>query len=98
MDEAVVRCPFCVLDNEFRPMVPGAEGRYVCASCGHVSAPQNKDFHCQCGRCMSLRACVMAAPPPQFWRKAEQQDAPRTSGRIRSDKGDFGLRRSSKLA
>ena len=58
MDETVVRCPFCVLDNDFRPMLPTASGCYSCTGCGHLTVPSNQKFLCPCRRCTSLRARV----------------------------------------
>jgi hypothetical protein len=56
MDVETIRCPFCVPDDDFRHMTPVGNNRYACASCWHVTAPKNKDFQCQCVRCIRLRA------------------------------------------
>lgn len=52
----VVRCPYCVSEDEFRPMTAVGSGRYVCAKCGHLAMPDDTSFNCQCGKCAELRA------------------------------------------
>jgi DNA-directed RNA polymerase subunit RPC12/RpoP len=52
----VVRCPYCVLGEEFRPMVAHLDGRFICSKCGHLANPFNKDFKCSCPECSNLRA------------------------------------------
>ena len=56
MTERVVRCPYCVVGNEFRPMIALADGASVCAKCGHLEIPGNEDLKCHCSRCVELRA------------------------------------------
>jgi len=53
----VVRCPFCVWGDEFRPMVSVSGDRFVCGKCGHVAIPSDKKFECPCWKCAELRAC-----------------------------------------
>ncbi len=50
----VVRCPYCVLDDDFRPMVAHLDGRYICAKCGHLANPRDKDFRCSCPECVQV--------------------------------------------
>jgi Zn ribbon nucleic-acid-binding protein len=50
----VVRCPFCVLGDEFRPMVSNAEGEFTCEKCGHIERPADKKYSCRCYRCRDL--------------------------------------------
>lgn len=52
----VVRCPYCVLGREFRPMVRHLDGRYICAKCGHLAHPFDKKFQCSCPACLNQRA------------------------------------------
>jgi DNA-directed RNA polymerase subunit RPC12/RpoP len=52
----VVRCPYCVLGEEFRPMVAHLDRRFICAKCGHLANPRGKDFKCSCPECSNLRA------------------------------------------
>jgi hypothetical protein len=95
MDEIIVRCPFFVLDNDFRPMLSTASGCYACTSCGHLAMPGDHNFQCPCGRCTSLRARVASAPPPQFWRT---QEKPTSSRRLLSVESSDGFARRLKLA
>jgi hypothetical protein len=48
MAERVVRCPYCVVGNEFMPMIALADGAFACAKCGHLELPGNDDLKCQC--------------------------------------------------
>ena len=58
MVDTVVRCPYCVLENEFRPMLPMAQGKYGCASCGHLCAPTDGAFRCLCVRCAPMNVLI----------------------------------------
>jgi predicted RNA-binding Zn-ribbon protein involved in translation (DUF1610 family) len=51
----VVRCPYCVSDDEFRQMIARLGDRFVCNKCGHSSIPSDKDFKCSCRGCFQLR-------------------------------------------
>jgi len=53
MTEQVVRCPYCLLGDEFRPMRQRPEW-FICEQCGHVLLPGDEDFKCACGRCTEL--------------------------------------------
>jgi len=52
MSEGAVRCPYCVLEDEFRPMFrhPGKK-RFVCLSCGHTAMPLAIASTCHCPKC-----------------------------------------------
>lgn len=54
MTESVARCPYCVLGNEFMPMLALADGGFVCEQCGHMTIP-GKDFKCHCSKCVDMR-------------------------------------------
>jgi hypothetical protein len=54
MDEQVVRCPYCVVGDHFRPMLPRAEGWFVCLNCGHSANPGKTEFKCFCYKCGEL--------------------------------------------
>ena len=56
MTERVLRCPYCVVGNEFMPMIALADGAFVCAKCGHLEIPGNEDLKCHCSRCVEFRA------------------------------------------
>ncbi len=49
----VVRCPYCTLDNDFRPLLLWPAW-FICEQCGHVVTPEDRDFKCSCGRCLEL--------------------------------------------
>lgn len=50
----IVRCPYCVLGDNLRPMLPKAEGLFVCQRCGHIKQPADPDFRCFCQKCVEL--------------------------------------------
>ncbi len=56
----IVRCPYCVLDLEFRPMVPHVDGRYICDKCGHTACPGDATYRCRCLKCSGLATARMA--------------------------------------
>ncbi len=49
-----VRCPYCVLGVEFRPMVGHVDGRYICDKCGHTTRPGVAGYECHCVRCLQM--------------------------------------------
>jgi len=53
----IVRCPYCVSGDEFRPMVALGDGRFAC-KCGHLSIPSDEKFKCACWNCFELRGLV----------------------------------------
>jgi hypothetical protein len=50
-----VRCPYCVLDREFTPMVNQYDGHFQCPKCGHQNRPLDPEFKCQCWKCQEIR-------------------------------------------
>ena len=52
--EGTVRCPYCVLGLEFRPMVAHVDGRYICNKCGHTTHPSEGKYECPCSKCRKL--------------------------------------------
>jgi len=54
MAEQIVRCPYCVLGYEFRPMLPKPEGWFICQQCGHTAMPAKSQFRCFCQKCAEL--------------------------------------------
>ena len=56
MTERVLRCPYCVVGNEFMRMIALADGAFVCAKCGHLEIPGKDDLKCHCSRCIELRS------------------------------------------
>jgi len=55
MGMTVVRCPYCISGDEFRPMAALSDGRFVCRQCGHLAIPSDKSFECACRKCFELR-------------------------------------------
>jgi hypothetical protein len=53
-DEEIVRCPYCVSGDEFRPMLRQPEGWFVCKACGHMEMPRMSDFKCHCRKCREM--------------------------------------------
>lgn len=53
MIEKVVRCPYCVLRDNFREMFE-LNQRFVCRKCGHVAIPADPEFKCPCRKCWEL--------------------------------------------
>lgn len=47
----IIRCPYCKLAGEFRPMILRLEGWFMCESCGHNAMPLDPGFHCTCKKC-----------------------------------------------
>jgi len=47
MDDEIVRCPCCGLDNGFVAMLQRPSW-FVCEQCGHVAIPDDPDFKCSC--------------------------------------------------
>jgi rubrerythrin len=53
MSDQVVRCPYCLLADQFRPMLQRPDW-FICEQCGHVLLPDDPDFRCACSTCMEL--------------------------------------------
>jgi hypothetical protein len=56
MAQTPIRCPYCVLGLQFRPMVPHLDGRSICEKCGHLVRPADATFKCSCYKCEQLNA------------------------------------------
>ena len=50
MPEDIVRCPYCVLGDQFRPMLRRPLW-FICEQCGHTVIPEDPDFECACPKC-----------------------------------------------
>ena len=46
-----IRCPYCVVEVEFRPMQVLDGGGFVCDRCGHSAKPEEPQFRCSCSHC-----------------------------------------------
>ena len=54
MAEQIVRCPYCVLGEDFRLMLPRPEGWFIDRKSAHTSIPENSEFKCSCSKCWEL--------------------------------------------
>src|SRR6266403_5389343 len=52
--QLVVRCPYCALGWDFRPLTPRPDGKFVCEQCGHTSTPGEAAYLCTCRKCVRL--------------------------------------------
>ena len=49
-----LRCPYCVVGIEFRPMIAHKDGRFVCRDCAHTVRPGVPEYRCTCRTCLRL--------------------------------------------
>jgi predicted RNA-binding Zn-ribbon protein involved in translation (DUF1610 family) len=60
MPQEIVRCPYCVLGNEFRPMCCSTTSttrrakKFVCINCGHTATPAPPYSRCACPKCQEM--------------------------------------------
>lgn len=54
--ESIIRCPYCKVGNEFRPMAARIEGWLQCENCGHNAMPLDPEFKCCCSKCGALQS------------------------------------------
>ena len=50
----VLRCPFCVLGQDFRPLLARTDGRFYCSQCGHTASPRELSYACGCAQCARM--------------------------------------------
>jgi len=51
----IIRCPYCVEDDNFAVMTARAGGRwFLCAHCAHVVIPDQPSYQCNCDKCAAL--------------------------------------------
>lgn len=53
--DGTVRCPYCVINLEFRPLIAHVDGKHICNKCGHVIV-RDLDYECHCPNCLKLMA------------------------------------------
>ncbi len=52
--ELVIRCLYCLVGFELRPMIAYKDGRFVCRDCAHTVRPGVAEYRCSCRHCLSL--------------------------------------------
>jgi hypothetical protein len=50
-----IRCPYCVMGDDFKPMRYIDNDLYFCDKCGHMVRAGNITFECTCDRCRTMR-------------------------------------------
>jgi len=50
----VLRCPYCVLGDDFRPLLARPDGRFYCVQCGHTASPRELTYICACAQCVRV--------------------------------------------
>jgi hypothetical protein len=53
MAEQIVRCPYCILADDFRPMLRRPDW-FICQQCGHITIPDDPEYRCRCQKCREL--------------------------------------------
>jgi hypothetical protein len=52
MSGIVFHCPYCLVGDESRPMIPrGRSNEYRCRGCGHTLVENNPSYVCTCSHC-----------------------------------------------
>ena len=54
MSQEIIRCPYCVLGGEFRPMFRKTKKCFGCVSCGHTATAEQGYSKCSCLRCRQM--------------------------------------------
>jgi hypothetical protein len=54
MAEPIVRCPYCILSDHFRPMLKRLEDWFIYTKCGHTATPGLAYYRCQCKKCQEM--------------------------------------------
>jgi hypothetical protein len=60
----IIRCPYCLAEHGFRPMIAYRDGRFVCRNCAHTVRPGIPDYRCTCCRCLKINATTKVSPDP----------------------------------
>ena len=50
----VIRCPYCMVGIESRPMIACKDGRFVCRDCAHAVRPGVPEYGCTCRTCLRM--------------------------------------------
>lgn len=77
MSEEIVRCPFCVMGSEFRPMLRRSRKKgFVCVICGHLATPGDPYLKCPCSRCHAMKRIASRCRSSEDLRRQETADVP----------------------
>jgi phage FluMu protein Com len=77
MSEEIVRCPYCVTDSEFRPMLPRTTKKgFFCRGCGHLAMPDDPYLKCSCSRCRDINRIAIRCRSSEGVRRRETMDIP----------------------
>jgi predicted RNA-binding Zn-ribbon protein involved in translation (DUF1610 family) len=77
MSEEIVRCPYCVMDSEFRPMLRRSRKKwFVCVSCGHTATPDDPYLKCPCSRCREMKRIANRCRTVEELRRSVAEDLP----------------------
>jgi hypothetical protein len=55
MADKGVRCPYCVVGDNFKWMLSRPEGWFLCPKCGHTVKPGDLQFKCSCRKCTEMK-------------------------------------------
>jgi Zn ribbon nucleic-acid-binding protein len=76
MSEVVIRCPYCVSGDEFRPMFRHHGKKiFICVGCGHRTLPGAIYSACQCPKCRSMNRAATRCRESQELRPHVSPDA-----------------------
>ena len=54
MADQIVRCPYCVVGDQFYPMLEKLKGWFICTRCGHTASPGVGSYRCHCRKCQEM--------------------------------------------
>ncbi len=75
MQQEIVRCPYCVLGNEFRPMFRRGK-KFTCFSCGHSAGPEGTFSKCACPKCQEMNRIASRCRNAEESRRSAAGDLP----------------------
>jgi len=76
MSDEIVRCPYCVLGGEFRPMLRRSKNSFVCLECGHKAAPEQLRSNCTCSKCRKMNSLALRCRTSEDLRRRHADDLP----------------------
>ncbi len=76
MYEEIVRCPYCVLGNEFQPMRRSETDAFVCPKCAHAATPGDPYAKCTCERCREMNRLSVRRQGPEENRQPNPANVP----------------------